>query len=662
MKFIKNVFWTIVILFVVIFIFADDEELSTAPTELIGKSTDPNQTWAIYWYLCGSDLESEIGAASGDLEELMQVKLPPNVKVIIETGGAYNWENENVDSDVIQRFTYSSNGLELVDTKPIANMGSADTLADFLRFCKKNYPADKTMMIFWDHGGGTVTGAAFDELYDYDSLTLSEFDQAFRAVYPLSQDNPPFEVIGFDTCLMASIDTAYTFSDIGKYLVASEEFEPGGGWDYTAFMKKLAEDPGMDGARLGQHICDTYYDSCGWFSEDEATLSVVDLKKAQPLFKAYDDLGNEALEIALADPTFFIDLGINAEFSENYGGNTRDQGYANMVDLGDLTRNCADILPKTQQRVLDGLADCVLYQRKGYSRDNASGLSCYYSYNGDEEDFMNYLEQGCSDSFKYLYGYGLIGQIDDEGYEYLDECCGYRNKSLPHVPNIQDDADKEFPVELDQENYTILKLDEKNNQFVTNVFMDLCYLDEANNRILILGKDNDVDRDFEKGIYKDNFRGVWGAIDNHLVYMEVVYDDDERTIFNVPILLNDKEYNLRVSYEVKEDKFKIMGARKPMADTGMADKNVVELKPGDKITPLHYAMSLDDGNDEVVQIPKESFTYTEKSFFEEMDLPNGEYLMMFEITDSKNNSAYSQMINFSLTDEDIAVELLPLDE
>ena len=30
----------------------------------IGFSGDPEQTWAIYWYLCGSDLESEYGAAT----------------------------------------------------------------------------------------------------------------------------------------------------------------------------------------------------------------------------------------------------------------------------------------------------------------------------------------------------------------------------------------------------------------------------------------------------------------------------------------------------------------------------------------------------------------------------------------------------------------------
>ena len=47
-----------------------------------------DQAWAIYWYLCGSDLESWYGCATEDLEEMLAVDLPENVQVIIQTGGA----------------------------------------------------------------------------------------------------------------------------------------------------------------------------------------------------------------------------------------------------------------------------------------------------------------------------------------------------------------------------------------------------------------------------------------------------------------------------------------------------------------------------------------------------------------------------------------------
>ena len=120
--------------------------------------------WAVYWYLCGSDLESSGGFATEDLNELMEVELPDNVKIVIETGGSS----------------------ELVDEQPSASMGESGTLSNFLKYAKENYPAEKTAVIFWNHGGGSVAGAAFDELYQNDSLTLTEmrtaFDDAFETI------------------------------------------------------------------------------------------------------------------------------------------------------------------------------------------------------------------------------------------------------------------------------------------------------------------------------------------------------------------------------------------------------------------------------------------------------------------------------------------------
>lgn len=192
-------------------------------------------SWAVYWYLCGSDLESEGGFATDDLSELLEVELPENVTVVIETGGAAEWWNETVDASVLQRYVYDSDGLTLVDEQPSASMGDSGTLADFLRFAKENYPADKTAVVFWNHGGGSVSGASFDELYDYDSLTLDEMYTAFTEVWEpsLEAGQQPLELVGFDTCLMATVDVAYTFCDLSRYLVASEETEPANGWYYS---------------------------------------------------------------------------------------------------------------------------------------------------------------------------------------------------------------------------------------------------------------------------------------------------------------------------------------------------------------------------------------------------------------------------------------------
>ena len=45
------------------------------------------------------------------------------------------------------------------------------------------------MVLFWNHGGGSVSGAVFDENHKYDALTLGEFYEAFNEVYEFDTED-----------------------------------------------------------------------------------------------------------------------------------------------------------------------------------------------------------------------------------------------------------------------------------------------------------------------------------------------------------------------------------------------------------------------------------------------------------------------------------------
>lgn len=93
------------------------------------------ESWAIYWYVCGSDLETRWGSASNDIIELQEPPLPNNVQVVFQTGGAATWNNDMMDSSALYRFErVAEGGISVVETAPLASMGSADTFADFLSF------------------------------------------------------------------------------------------------------------------------------------------------------------------------------------------------------------------------------------------------------------------------------------------------------------------------------------------------------------------------------------------------------------------------------------------------------------------------------------------------------------------------------------------------
>jgi len=625
------------------------------PTEESPPSgSDPNgESWAIYWYLCGSDLESWYGCATDDLLEMLEVELPPNVQVVIQTGGAQEWWNDTVVADCLERYVYSSNGFEFIEQLPQASMGDPGTLADFLGFCKNNYPADRTMVLFWNHGGGSVSGAMFDENFWYDSMTLGEFYEAFNEVYELDLDNPPIDVIGFDACLMATIDTAYTFSDVAHYLVASEELEPGNGWYYTGWLGALANDPSMDGADLGRAICDSYVDGCEmYWTEDEITLSVTDLTQIGPLVEAYDAMGQEALVSALDDPRFFSSFGRAASRSESYGGNSAEEGYTNMVDLGHLARNSGDILPETTQDVLDGLEQCVVYQVNGPYRSEASGLSCYYSYNGDWDDYYGYTDIACSEAFTYLYSYELSGSLDSAGMAYIDS-LGFGEEALPEIPSLESEAGGEdFPVYVDDDGYAVLDIGPEVANILKGVYFQLAYVDWEYDILLLLGRDNDIFMDWENGVFMDNFRGVWGSIDDCLVYMELVYEGVDYNTYTVPILLNGEEYNLRVVYDYNDECYYILGARKGLEDTGMADKNLLQLQPGDVITTIHYAATI-SGDDDFEAFEVDTLTVTEDTAFYETDMGDGEFMILFEMVDARNDTLWSEPAFFTVEGDEI---------
>ncbi len=615
---------------------------SPTPTSVQSVSTDTE--WTVYWYLCGSDLETNHAAATNDLAEMMEVELPENVKVVIQTGGASVWQNDIISPDTLGRYVYDHNGLQLVEELPSASMGDVQTLKDFLAFGKENYPAKRTAVVFWNHGGGSVSGAAFDELYDMDSLSLAEMYQAFSETYGANPQNQPLDIIGFDTCLMATVDTAYTFSDIGKYLVASQEVEPGNGWLYSGWLGALAQTPDIEPLELSKVICDSYVQGCEEVgTEDNITLSVTDLSKVSNLVAAYDDFGKEALARAVENPAFFAHFSKIASSVENYGGNTREQGYTNMTDLGTLALKSSELLPETSGAISAALADCVVYKVNGKYRPESAGLSCYYSYNGDVDDFNAYVGVGPADSFKYLYAYGLTGELSEEGMEYISQM---NYNALPELKTLNSVDWQDMPVTVDGEGNATLTLGSEAADILSSLTFQLYYADPEEDILLCLGTDNDIVADWEQGIFHENFRGVWGSLDGALCYMEIVYEGDSYNQYSVPILLNGEEYNLMVIYDFETEKYYIEGARKPLDESGAADKNLRYLVEGDEIQTIHYVMPISGDGDELTPVAIDTITVTPETTFAETELGDGIFIMMFTMQDSQGNVAYSAAATF----------------
>lgn len=692
------------------------------------------ETWAVYWYLCGSNLESEDGAASADLAEMLAARLPDNVKVVIQTGGASKWRRPGISAKNIGRYVYHAGKLEQVAKLPQSSMGDEATLTSFLAFCKENYSADHQVFVFWDHGGGSIGGVANDENYSFDSLSLREIKNSFKKVYTASADHPPFEIIGFDACLMATLDTASTLNGFARYMVASQEVEPANGWQYTTWLNALGAHTSISPEALGKTICDSYLEGCQEAqTEGNATLSLIDLDKIPLVTLAYNALGLEAVSVAMEDDSFYATYGRQAKASENYV-NSRSEGFTNMVDLGSLVRRLKNALPEFSPHFLDSLGEAVVYKVHGPYR-SPSGLSCYYPFDGSKAGFSSMMQTGNITTFLVLSGLQMGFLDTDSAVKHLERISTDISDALenednapdgaaPHAAPSEPDEANPLPIPtphvslpapqgqggpqslwsplqaglsailggqdaggvtpgsaaallsqaasavaasvvplaaldisaLEDVEVTIgdggearLNLGPERVKFLDSVQFYLAYYSLEDNLIMLLGKDADMEADWDQGVFKDNFQGRWAALDDHLVYLEITHQDEGVNHYVVPIKLNGVRCNLIVVYDFTAKEYKILGARR-VQEGEMTDKALIKLKPGDKVTTILLAMQMDDEDAEFQEVDVDTFSLGKKVTFEDTDMGDGQFMFMYEMTDVQNNSATSQIVTIDVKD------------
>ena len=262
--------------------------------------------------------------------------------------------------------------------------------------------------------------------------------------------------------------------------------------------------------------------------------------------------------------------------------------------------------------------------------------------------------QCVSSSFIEFYEYCLTGEVTESFQEYL-ESGNYTIADLEEVPVFEFADMDEIPVYIDENGYAAIELDENTVNALIGVYFQLAYMDEEADIAIWLGSENDQEVEWENGIIRDNFRDVWGAIDGHLCYMEIVYEGEDYNLYLVPVLLNGTEYQLHVVYDYLENKYEILGARRGLDDNGMSDRNLVKLRPGDQLTTLLYVSDI-SGDDEFELFEAEEFEVTEDTGFAEEDLGDGNFAMMFQLTDCLGNDFWSDVAVFNVEDGYIYVE------
>ena len=335
-------------------------------TNIRGNGRD---TVTILVYMCGTDLEAKSGMATKDLQEMVNASIGSQVNLLVYTGGCTRWQNSAVSSNSNQIWQVKNGGLTcLVKNAGSVSMTAASTLTDFINYGTRNFPADRYELIFWDHGGGSLSGYGYDLKYPRTgSMSLAKIGKA------LEDAGTRFDFIGFDACLMATVENAKMLADHADYLIASEETEPGIGWYYTNWLNDLSRNTSLPTLDIGQRIVDDFVSTCARQCYGQAaTLSVVDLAElSQTLPQEMADFSKNLLSKIKGGDYKTVSAARNS---------TREFASSTRIDQIDFVDFAKKLGTKEGAALAKVLTEAVKYNRTSSGMTNAYGLSVYFPY------------------------------------------------------------------------------------------------------------------------------------------------------------------------------------------------------------------------------------------------------------------------------------------
>lgn len=182
------------------------------------------------------------------------------------------------------------------------DMSDPATLEEFLLWVKDNYPAQNYGLTMWDHGSGIFKKSNNNEYgiqKDFvGDMKLWEMSKAVETFVNITGQK--INVIGFDVCLLGQFETAYQFSTLADYVIASELTEPGDGWNYWAAFEPMTTNPDITPEEIAISITNTYtesYQPGGWQNRQASTQAATSIKLMNeeflPVFNDFSlEMGN----------------------------------------------------------------------------------------------------------------------------------------------------------------------------------------------------------------------------------------------------------------------------------------------------------------------------------------------------------------------------------
>lgn len=291
----------------------------------------PMREWTVMVYLNGAnDLENE---ALCEFRQLASVGSNAKLAIVAELArpNALHLPNIVCDDGIVpvkpwsgvrRYFVTESTQLD----QPIVgrNLGEIDlrtkeALRDFVRWASIHFPAQHYSLILWDHG--TESPRLVEALRMQASQVRNPavatpcsphqaFDSPFRSVYRDSDGDHlllnsdvrsaireaigtrKLDIIEFDACLKAMLETAYAMKDIAKVMVASEDTAEKGGWNYKGWLTQLKNAPNLTRRAVARLVVRSYVAGHKDDETNQVTESAIDLTLIEKFAAHLDEFIN----------------------------------------------------------------------------------------------------------------------------------------------------------------------------------------------------------------------------------------------------------------------------------------------------------------------------------------------------------------------------------
>lgn len=393
-------------------------------------------SWTVLIFMNGDNsLEQD---AYLDFVEMARVGSTEAVNVLVQfdraqIGADHHADLTDPDWTDTHRFCITK-GLDPVPANAIdspslgeQDMGDPKVFEAFLDWGSRHFPASHYAVIVWNHGqgwrpfqlsaserapgsaaprasGAGVAGSPFKAISYDDSSTSKLYNS--DVVEALSRSNlaKPIDLIGFDACLMDMVETGYALRKVARFMAASEELEPGAGWQYDDWLPKLVARPTMGGKELASVLVESYRRQYTRKDVPNTTFAAVDLEQIDGVATSLSKLA-DALIASL--PASQGDIARAREAVTDYGIHMRDGVLVDEFYHVDIRALASSLAGAVKNPAVRTTADAV---------DAAVKRACIHSYAGKDRSTRAYGSTGLAIYFPPTAAAYRTDPIAENGY------------------------------------------------------------------------------------------------------------------------------------------------------------------------------------------------------------------------------------------------------